>query len=151
MDIHSYSQLFMSRECIALSLGVLLLMSERQPMDTVAPRSLLTLRNTTSSHLDLRQLSLQCTERSMILGLSARQSMQLREARLTMPMITRTSKPYYLWFIEAHTFHHSKYKYSFTPELRDTGRYGFVLPANQIRPTAVETWAGFRYLLANIK
>ncbi|XP_061750283.1 carboxypeptidase A5 [Nerophis ophidion] len=31
-------------------------------------------------------------------------------------------------------------KYSFTFELRDTGRYGFILPANQIVPTAKETW-----------
>nr|XP_057931887.1 carboxypeptidase A5 [Doryrhamphus excisus] len=31
-------------------------------------------------------------------------------------------------------------KYSFTFELRDTGRYGFMLPANQIIPTARETW-----------
>ncbi|XP_034619822.1 carboxypeptidase A1-like [Trachemys scripta elegans] len=31
-------------------------------------------------------------------------------------------------------------KYSFTFELRDTGRYGFLLPANQIIPTAEETW-----------
>ncbi|XP_077451383.1 carboxypeptidase A1-like [Stigmatopora argus] len=31
-------------------------------------------------------------------------------------------------------------KYSFTFELRDTGRYGFILPANQIIPTAKETW-----------
>ncbi|XP_061679425.1 carboxypeptidase A5 [Syngnathoides biaculeatus] len=31
-------------------------------------------------------------------------------------------------------------KYSFTFELRDTGRYGFALPANQIIPTARETW-----------
>ncbi|KAL1722234.1 hypothetical protein EV715DRAFT_248125 [Schizophyllum commune] len=41
--------------------------------------------------------------------------------------------------------------YSFTPELRDTGRYGFVLPANQILPTSIETYAGLRYLLANMK
>ncbi|PSK46552.1 hypothetical protein B9Z65_5520 [Elsinoe australis] len=40
--------------------------------------------------------------------------------------------------------------YSFTYELRDTGRTGFVLPANQIRPTAVETWAGVRYMLARV-
>jgi hypothetical protein len=32
--------------------------------------------------------------------------------------------------------------YSYTYELRDTGTYGFTLPANQIRPTVVETWAG---------
>ncbi|KAM8892256.1 carboxypeptidase A5 isoform 2-T3 [Spinachia spinachia] len=31
-------------------------------------------------------------------------------------------------------------KYSFTFELRDTGRYGFILPAKQIIPTAQETW-----------
>ncbi|XP_074533760.1 carboxypeptidase A5 [Halichoeres trimaculatus] len=31
-------------------------------------------------------------------------------------------------------------KYSYTFELRDTGRYGFLLPANQIVPTAEETW-----------
>ncbi|XP_037621898.1 carboxypeptidase A5 [Sebastes umbrosus] len=31
-------------------------------------------------------------------------------------------------------------KYSYTFELRDTGRYGFALPANQIIPTAKETW-----------
>jgi murein tripeptide amidase MpaA len=29
-------------------------------------------------------------------------------------------------------------KYSFTVELRDTGRYGFVLPASQIIPTSEE-------------
>nr|XP_046249653.1 carboxypeptidase A1-like [Scatophagus argus] len=31
-------------------------------------------------------------------------------------------------------------KYSYSFELRDTGRYGFILPANQIIPTAQETW-----------
>uniref|UniRef100_A0A452HUG2 Carboxypeptidase A1 n=1 Tax=Gopherus agassizii TaxID=38772 RepID=A0A452HUG2_9SAUR len=31
-------------------------------------------------------------------------------------------------------------KYSFTFELRDTGSYGFLLPANQIISTAEETW-----------
>ncbi|XP_007981102.3 carboxypeptidase A1 [Chlorocebus sabaeus] len=31
-------------------------------------------------------------------------------------------------------------KYSFTFELRDTGNYGFLLPASQIIPTAQETW-----------
>lgn len=37
--------------------------------------------------------------------------------------------------------------YSYTYELRDTGTYGFVLPASQIRPTAVETWAGVLVML----
>jgi len=35
-------------------------------------------------------------------------------------------------------------KYSYTIELRDKGRYGFMLPANQIVPTGEETWAGIR-------
>lgn len=29
-------------------------------------------------------------------------------------------------------------KYAYTVELRDTGRYGFVLPASQIQPTGEE-------------
>ncbi|POS74929.1 carboxypeptidase A4 [Diaporthe helianthi] len=37
--------------------------------------------------------------------------------------------------------------YSYTYELRDRGTYGFVLPANQITPTAVETWAGVLAML----
>merc|ERR1719431_1107584 len=32
---------------------------------------------------------------------------------------------------------------SYAPELRDTGRYGFLLPENQIKPTAEEMWEGF--------
>ena len=35
-------------------------------------------------------------------------------------------------------------KYSYTLEMRDTGRYGFELPANQIQPTGEETYAGMR-------
>ncbi|KAJ5043104.1 uncharacterized protein L3040_004489 [Drepanopeziza brunnea f. sp. 'multigermtubi'] len=41
-------------------------------------------------------------------------------------------------------------KYSFTIELRDTGENGFVLPVEEIMPTAIETWAGLRYLLLNM-
>ncbi|KAF9147800.1 hypothetical protein BG015_010504 [Linnemannia schmuckeri] len=36
-------------------------------------------------------------------------------------------------------------------ELRDTGRYGFMLPAEQILPTGEETWAGLTAILDNIK
>jgi carboxypeptidase A4 len=42
-------------------------------------------------------------------------------------------------------------EYTFTAELRDTGRYGFVLPANQILPSGQEAWAGVAYLLKNMK
>ena len=45
----------------------------------------------------------------------------------------------------------SKAQYAFTAELRDTGQYGFVLPVDQIRPSAVEAFAGLRYLLLKIK
>ncbi|XP_058502291.1 carboxypeptidase A5 [Solea solea] len=38
-------------------------------------------------------------------------------------------------------------KYSYTFELRDTGRYGFVLPASQIVPTASETWLALMTLM----
>ena len=39
-------------------------------------------------------------------------------------------------------------KYSYTIELRDTGRYGFTLPASQIRDTVGETWNGVLSMLA---
>lgn len=45
----------------------------------------------------------------------------------------------------------TKAEYSFTAELRDTGKYGFVLPPDQILPSAVEAFAGVRYLLLNIQ
>ncbi len=45
----------------------------------------------------------------------------------------------------------SKAQYTFTSELRDTGTYGFVLPASQIRPSGIEAYAGFRYLLVNMR
>ncbi|KAG5973404.1 hypothetical protein E4U55_000572, partial [Claviceps digitariae] len=41
--------------------------------------------------------------------------------------------------------------YIFTSELRDTGRYGFVLPPEQIVPSGEEAFAGVKYLLQNMK
>lgn len=38
-------------------------------------------------------------------------------------------------------------KYAFSFELRDTGQYGFLLPASQIVPTAQETWMAIRTIL----
>ncbi|XP_077328764.1 carboxypeptidase A1-like [Lithobates pipiens] len=38
-------------------------------------------------------------------------------------------------------------KHSYSFELRDTGRYGFALPANQIIPTAEETWLALTVLI----
>ncbi|KAF9169014.1 hypothetical protein BGX21_007465 [Mortierella sp. AD011] len=39
----------------------------------------------------------------------------------------------------------------FAVELRDTGDYGFSLPANQIIPSGEETWAAFTYILDNLQ
>ncbi|KAF9144888.1 hypothetical protein BGX30_011108 [Mortierella sp. GBA39] len=36
-------------------------------------------------------------------------------------------------------------------ELRDTGLFGFTLPADQILPSGQETWAAFMYILDNLK
>ncbi|PNI99507.1 CPA5 isoform 10, partial [Pan troglodytes] len=38
-------------------------------------------------------------------------------------------------------------KYAFSFELRDTGQYGFLLPATQIIPTAQETWMALRTIM----
>ncbi|CAG7816110.1 unnamed protein product [Allacma fusca] len=38
------------------------------------------------------------------------------------------------------------FEYSYTIEMRDTGRYGFVLPANQIVPTSEETFEAIRVM-----
>ncbi|KFQ34612.1 Carboxypeptidase A2, partial [Merops nubicus] len=42
-------------------------------------------------------------------------------------------------------------KYSFAFELRDTGRYGFLLPAKQIIPTAEETWLGLKTIMEHVR
>uniref|UniRef100_W5NF05 Carboxypeptidase A1 n=1 Tax=Lepisosteus oculatus TaxID=7918 RepID=W5NF05_LEPOC len=42
-------------------------------------------------------------------------------------------------------------KYSFTFELRDSGRYGFLLPANQIIPTAQETWLALMAIMEHAR
>ncbi|XP_043823846.1 carboxypeptidase A2-like [Dromiciops gliroides] len=42
-------------------------------------------------------------------------------------------------------------KYSFAFELRDTGRHGFLLPANQILPTAEETWKGLKKIMEYVR
>jgi len=42
-------------------------------------------------------------------------------------------------------------KYSYTFELRDTGRYGFALPASQIKPTGEETFNAVRALALGLQ
>jgi len=38
-------------------------------------------------------------------------------------------------------------RFSFTTELRDTGRHGFVLPKDEIIPSGEEMWAGFQVVI----
>lgn len=40
----------------------------------------------------------------------------------------------------------ARIKYSYTIELNDKGRYGFILPASYIIPVATESLAGLRQL-----
>ncbi|XP_026218810.1 carboxypeptidase B [Anabas testudineus] len=42
-------------------------------------------------------------------------------------------------------------KYSYTFELRDTGRYGFLLPESQIEPTCKETMLAVKYIAAYVQ
>ncbi|KAA0724483.1 Carboxypeptidase A2 [Triplophysa tibetana] len=42
-------------------------------------------------------------------------------------------------------------KYSYAFELRDTGLYGFVLPAKQIIPTAEETWLALKTIMEYVR
>ncbi|KAM6152625.1 carboxypeptidase A4 isoform 2-T2 [Erethizon dorsatum] len=42
-------------------------------------------------------------------------------------------------------------RYAFTFELRDTGHYGFLLPTNQIIPTAEETWLGLKTIMEHVR
>jgi len=41
-------------------------------------------------------------------------------------------------------------RFVFTTELRDTGRYGFVLPKDQIIPSGEEMWAGFETVVNKV-
>lgn len=42
-------------------------------------------------------------------------------------------------------------KYSYTFELRDTGRYGFLLPESQIKPTCEETMLAVKYIASYVQ
>lgn len=42
-------------------------------------------------------------------------------------------------------------KYSYTFELRDEGRYGFLLPESQIKPTCEETMLAVKYIATYVQ
>jgi len=50
-----------------------------------------------------------------------------------------------------YTYGALKIKYSFALELRDRGRYGFLLPANQIVPTGIETFEGIKVMAREMR
>ncbi len=53
--------------------------------------------------------------------------------------------------VSDYAYAEAKAEFSFSAELRDTGRFGFVLPPNQILPSGIETFAGLRALLSLLK
>ena len=42
-------------------------------------------------------------------------------------------------------------RYTFSMELRDTGKYGFLLPSHLIEPTAKEAFEGIKAMILNMK
>ena len=49
------------------------------------------------------------------------------------------------WFLTAYDT--EGVKVSFALELRDTGKYGFQLPPDQIKAGCTETWAGIKAVI----
>ena len=46
---------------------------------------------------------------------------------------------------------HLNVRYSFSMELRDTGKYGFLLPSHLIEPTVREAFEGIKFMILNMK
>lgn len=46
---------------------------------------------------------------------------------------------------------HLNVRYTFSMELRDTGKYGFLLPSSLIGPTAKEAFEGIKAMILNMK
>lgn len=57
---------------------------------------------------------------------------------------------FFLFFCDR-TYAEGKVKYSYSIELRDTGRYGFLLPESEILPSSEETMAGIVSLASFIR
>ena len=45
----------------------------------------------------------------------------------------------------------AKIKYTYTIELRDTGRHGFILPASHIKPTGKEAFAAVKAIAKELR
>merc|ERR1712130_71591 len=63
------------------------------------------------------------------------------DSRMKLPTTTMTCMPYIASGSSTDWAHGNGINFTTSMELRDTGLYGFLLPADQIIPTAEETWA----------
>ena len=50
-----------------------------------------------------------------------------------------------------YVYGHLNVKYAFSMELRDIGKYGFMLPTQLIKPTAKEAFEGIKAMVLNMK
>jgi len=76
----------------------------------------------------------------------------IRARILAVNNVAYTSQPSWQLYYTSGTaqdwyYSQAKVPLSYTIELRDTGTYGFQLPAAQIKPTGAENWAGFQYFV----
>jgi len=76
----------------------------------------------------------------------------IRARILAVNNVAYTSEPSWQLYYTSGTaqdwyYGEAKIPLSYTIELRDTGTYGFQLPATQIKPTGAENWAGFVYFV----
>ena len=84
------------------------------------------------------------------------------ETTTTITKIKSTNKLFFLMLLfiladrnsggsKDYTYGVLKIKYSFALELRDRGKYGFLLPANQIIPTAQEAFQGIKAMAKEMR
>jgi len=79
----------------------------------------------------------------------------IRASILAVNRVAYTSQPSWELYYTAGTstdwwYATGKIPFSYCIELRDTGTYGFQLPAAQIKPTGAENWAGFTYFVQTV-
>lgn len=61
------------------------------------------------------------------------------------------SDDWYMSWLDSYRYgQETKRGKAYTYELRDTGRYGFVLPEEQIRPSGEEAWAAVSVMLQDV-
>ncbi len=134
IDYHSYSQLFMTRRSPHLASH-----SQRNLL-THAPAYGYSCSVVTANNNEYQSLA-----RGVVAAIKAVYGTVFRTGPIC-PTIYQVSGSSVDYLADV-----TKAQYSFTSELRDTGNYGFVLPAEQILPSGVEAFAGLKYLLSNLR